>query len=173
MKKKIAVIGLGNILMGDEGLGVRAVEALRQRYGFLAGVELIDGGTLGLDLLPLLEGVEKVLFLDALELKKQPGTVAVLEDEEIPSFFRAALSFHQVGLSDLLFASALIGVKPSKVILMGMQPQTVEVGLTLSETILKNFEDYIQAMLAKLRELGVESFPKEPKGVEDVSGRSL
>jgi hydrogenase maturation protease len=173
MKKKVALIGLGNILMRDEGIGVHAVEALRKRYCFSADFDLIDGGTLGLDLLPLLEGIEKILFLDALDLKKQPGTVAVLEDEEIPSFLRSVLSFHQVGLSDLLFASKLMGIKPSKVMLIGMQPEKVETGLALSETVLKNFEKYIQKILEKLREWGIESIKNDLKGVEDVPGRSF
>jgi len=86
-EKKVALIGLGNILMGDEGVGVHAVEALRRRYDFSSDLDLIDGGTLGLDLLPLLEGAEKIFFLDALHLQRDPGTIAVLEDAEIPSFW--------------------------------------------------------------------------------------
>jgi hydrogenase maturation protease len=173
MKKRIVLIGLGNILMGDEGIGVQAVEALRKRYAFSADLDLIDGGTLGLDLLPLLEGAEKVLFLDATDLQNEPGSIAVLEDEAIPSFLRSALSFHQVGLADLLFAWKLIGVQPSKIMLIGIQPEKVETGLTLSGTIRKNFEKYLQTILEKLHEWGVESKRMDLKGVEDVSGRSF
>jgi hydrogenase maturation protease len=165
MKKKIALIGLGNILMGDEGVGVHAVEALRRRYEFSSDLDLIDGGTLGLDLLPLLEGAEKIFFLDALHLQSDPGTIAVLEDAEIPSFLGRALSFHQVGLGDLLFASKLIGMKPFKVLLIGIQPEKVEMGLTLSKTLQGRFENYIQTILGKLAEFGVESNQTNRKGV--------
>ncbi len=156
MKKKVALIGLGNILMGDEGVGVHAVKVLRRRYDFSADLNLIDGGTLGLDLLPFLEGMEKVLFLDALDLQRDPGTIAVLEDGEIPSFLGRSLSFHQVGLADLLFASKLIGVKPGKVLLIGIQPEKIEAGLALSKALTNNFEKYMQTILWKLADCGVE-----------------
>ena len=88
MRNSVALIGLGNILLQDEGVGVHAVGALQRNYDFPEGVRLIDGGTLGLDLLPLIEGVEKILFVDAMDLKKEPGTIAVIEDQEIPSLER-------------------------------------------------------------------------------------
>jgi hydrogenase maturation protease len=157
MRKQVALIGLGNILLRDEGVGVRAVEALRDEFDFSNDLSLIDGGTLGLDLLPFLEGKEKVLFLDALDLKKKPGTIAILEDEEIPSIFGPALSFHQIGLADLLLTSQLIGTKPARIALIGIQPEKVEPGLGLTPTIQENLKEYIQAALGKLREWGIES----------------
>ena len=160
MKKQVALIGLGNILLGDEGVGVRAIQALRDEFDFSDEVSLLDGGTLGLDLLPFLEGKDKVLFLDALDVKKKPGIITILEDDEIPSFFGQALSFHQVGLADLLLACQLMEIKPARVSLIGIQPEKIETGLLLSQTIQENFEEYIQAILNKLGEWGIQS-PKK------------
>ena len=164
MKPKVSLIGLGNILLMDEGVGVQAVEALRKRFDFLENALLLDGGTLGLDLLPYVEGREKILFVDALDLQKEPGTIAVLEDDEIPAILRPALSFHQVGLSDLLFASKFMGMKPEKIALIGIQPEKIETGLTLSDTLNENFERLLKTIMDKLREWGV-TFREKGVGV--------
>jgi hydrogenase maturation protease len=155
MRNKICVIGLGNILLRDEGVGVHALRALKKGFAFSDPIDLLDGGTMGLDLLPYIEGMEKILFVDALELKKEPGTIAVLEDEEIPATLKSAISFHQVGLSDLLFASKFMGISPPKTTLIGMQPEKIETGLALSETLNRNFEKLLHTILEKLREWGV------------------
>ena len=75
MNEKICVVGLGNLLLKDEGVGVHAVEALKGKYDFPEEVCLLDGGTLGLDLLHLIEGMDRVLFVDAVDLKREPGTI--------------------------------------------------------------------------------------------------
>lgn len=163
MKIRISLIGLGNILLQDEGVGVHAVEVLRKRFDFSEDIRLIDGGTLGLDLLPLIEGMEKILFADAANLNEEPGTIAIIEDEEIPSFLAPKLSLHHVGLADLLFASSFLGTRPAKITLIGIQPETMEVGLTLSDTVNKNFEKFLETILEKLREWGV-TFRKKTSG---------
>lgn len=155
MKTRISLIGVGNILLQDEGVGVQAVEALRKRFDFPEDVRLLDGGTLGLDLLPFIEGMERILFMDAVDLQKEPGTIAIIEDEDLPSFLEPKLSLHHVGLSDLLFASSLMGIRPSKVILVGIQPEKVDVGLDLSPRVTENFEKFLNTILEKLREWGV------------------
>jgi len=173
MKTKISIIGLGNILLRDEGVGVHAVEEMRKRYDFPPDVHLLDGGTLGLDLLPLIEGKERILFVDAIDIKKKPGTIAIIEDEELPSFLEPKLSLHHVGLSDLLFASSFMGTRPAKIALIGIQPEKVETGLMLSETIQKNFEKLLLTILTKLQEWGVEVKKKIEKGAANVFGHSF
>jgi len=155
MKNRIQLIGLGNILLMDEGVGVHAVEALKSSLDFPDHISLLDGGTMGLDLLPYFEGMEKILFIDALDLHQEPGTIAVLEDDEIPAILRPALSFHQVGLADLLFASKFMGIRPAKIALIGIQPEKIETGLALSETLERNFEKLLHTILEKLREWNV------------------
>ncbi len=173
MKIRISLIGLGNILLQDEGAGVQAVEALRKNFDFPEDVRLIDGGTLGLDLLPFIEGMEKILFMDAVDLRKEPGTIAILEDEDLPSILEPKLSLHHVGLSDLLFASSLMGIRPPKITLMGIQPEKVEVGLDLSTRVTENFEKFINAILEKLREWGVVFKEKTNRESGYVSSHSV
>ncbi len=173
MRTDILVIGLGNTLLRDEGIGVRAVEALQKNFEFSGDLRLLDGGTLGLDLLPYLEGKEKVLFIDALDLKKEAGTIAILEDEEVPSFLGPHFSFHEVGLADLLFAAKFMGMNPSKITLIGIQPEKIETGLTLSETLSKNLDKLLHAILEKLREWNVEFREKNSGEGTDVLGYPL
>ena len=173
MKNKISVIGLGNILLRDEGVGVHAVRALQRGFTFPDPVELLDGGTMGLDLLPYIEGKEKVLFVDAVDLHEEPATIALMEDDAIPSFLRPAFSFHQVGLSDLLFASRFMGISPAKIALIGIQPEKIETGLALSETLERNFEKFLHTILEKLREWGVAFREKSSREYVDVPGDSF
>ena len=173
MKNRIQLIGLGNILLMDEGVGVHAVQALKRSFDFSEDISLLDGGTLGLDLLPYVEGAEKILFIDAMDFKQEPGTLTIMEDDEIPSFLRPALSFHQVGLADLLFASKFMGMKPEKIALIGIQPEKIETGLTLSETLNENFESLLKTILEKLREWGVTFKEKAVRGPADVPGDSF
>ncbi len=173
MKNSVLLLGLGNILLRDEGVGVRVVEALRENFEFSEELTLLDGGTLGLDLLPYLEGKEKVLFIDAVDFRQGSGEVGFWEDEEVPSFLSPALSFHQIGLGDLLFASKLMGITPPKIVLMGIQPAVIETGLALSAPLKENFENILGAAMRKLREWGVEIKDKRTKGEDRVPGCSL
>ena len=173
MWTKILVIGLGNILLGDEGVGVHAVEALKRKYDFPEEVRLLDGGTLGLDLLHLIEGMDGVLFIDAVNLKESPGTIAVIEGEAIPSLLEPKLSLHHVGLSDLLFASSFLGTRPAEIALVGIQPETLEIGLELSKTVMDRFEQLLQAIVEKLREWGLEIKEKRTQEPDYVPGDSI
>ena len=173
VKAKTSLIGLGNILMGDDGVGVHAVEALKRKYDFPEEVRLLDGGTLGLDLLHLIEGMDRVLFIDAVDLKKSPGTVAVIEGEAIPSLLEPKLSLHHVGLADLLFASSFLGTRPAEIALVGIQPETLEIGLKLSKTVMGRFEQLLQAIVEKLREWGLEIKGKRIQEPDYVPGDSI
>jgi len=173
MAIKISLIGLGNLLLRDEGVGVHAVEALKRKYDFPEGVRLLDGGTLGLDLLHLIEGMDRVLFVDAVDLKKKPGTIAVIEGEDLPSLLEPKLSLHHVGLSDLLFASGFLGTRPAEIVLIGIQPETMEIGLELSKTIKERFDELLDTVLGKLREWGLEVEEKAVRETGYGSGPSV
>ena len=173
MAIKISLIGLGNLLLGDEGVGVHAVEALKRKYDFPEELRLLDGGTLGLDLLHLIEGMDRVLFVDAVELKEKPGTFAVIEGEDLPSLLEPKLSLHHVGLSDLLFASGFLGTRPAEIVLIGIQPETMEIGLELSKTIKERFDKLLETVLEKLREWGLEIKEKAVRETEYVPGHSV
>ncbi len=173
MKNRFLLMGLGNILLRDEGAGVRTVEALQRAYDFPEDLEIVDGGTLGLDLLPSLEGKEKVLFIDAVDFQGTPGTIAIWKDDEIPSFLGPALSFHQVGLRDILFAAKLMGIMPAEVVLLGIQPGVIETGLALSPALEENFAGILDALADRLREWGVQIRRKSLPEEAHVPGCSL
>jgi hydrogenase maturation protease len=151
----IAIFGIGNILLSDDGVGVHAVHRLIEDFAFPDSVELIDGGTKGLDLLPLLEGRDKVLIIDAANFKKEPGTIDIVEGDRIPAFLSAKLSVHQIGLPDMLFAAKLMDIAPPEMCLIGIQPESMETGTYLSEKVKNQFEPFLNTILQKLNEWGV------------------
>lgn len=153
----IAVFGIGNILMSDDGVGVHALNKLEKEYDFSAPVELIDGGTKGLDLLPLFENRDRVLIIDAANFKKEPGTIDIVEGDKIPAFLSTKLSVHQIGLPDMLFAAKLMEIMPDKISLVGIQPESMETTTEMSATVNKKMPDFMDAIIGKLREWGVEA----------------
>ena len=152
---KTLVLGLGNIIMRDEGLGVRACERLTRHYRLPDDVNVLDGGTLGLDLLPYLEGVTDLLIIDAVNAGAPPGSLVRLENEQIPQTLALKMSMHQVGLQELLAVMALRGQTPPRVVLWGMEPLILEPGLDLSEPVLANLDTLVASVVAELRSWGM------------------
>ena len=157
MKNKLALIGLGNILLRDEGAGVHAVRILREEHHFTPAIEIVDGGTLGLDLLPYLEHSDRLLFVDAVDFGKEPGYIGEMEDREMTASFRGALSVHDLGLSDLLRAAAWKGLKPERICVIGIQPESVEMGLEMTPLIRGRVEELLKRVVAKLEAWGVRA----------------
>lgn len=153
---RIAVLGIGNLLLSDDGVGVHVIKKLQEEYEFPDSVELIDGGTKGLDLLPLFEGKDKILIVDAANFRKEPGTIDTVEGDKIPAFLSSKLSVHQIGLPDTLFAAKLMDITPAEMSLIGIQPKSMETGIELSEEIKDRMEQLINKVLEKLNEWGVE-----------------
>ena len=134
------VIGIGNILLRDEGVGVRVVMELERRVaqGHLAappGTRFVDGGTLGLELLPMLTDASALVLVDAVNLGGPPGTVSVLRGEEIEGTLAGHVSPHQVGVADLVAAARLMGVMPRDSSLVGIQPAAIDIGLDLTPQV--------------------------------------
>ncbi|NOX62060.1 MAG: HyaD/HybD family hydrogenase maturation endopeptidase [Chloroflexi bacterium] len=152
----ILLLGLGNILLQDEGLGVRALERLLELYRLPENILAIDGGVMGLDLLHYLEGVEKLLILDAVQMGKPPGTLVRLEGDEAPAALAVKMSMHQVGLQELLAVSQFRGTLPPELVLWGMEPQSMSPGLTLSETVQSNLDALVAAAVQELARWGVQ-----------------
>jgi hydrogenase maturation protease len=132
---KTLVLGVGNTLMSDEGVGVHVINRLVADYKLPEEVRVLDGGTLGMDLLYYLEGVENLLLVDAVETRKEPGTLIRLADEEVPAFMALKISPHQVGVPDMLAASKMTGSYPKRIVLWGIQPELLVLGLDLSPLI--------------------------------------
>ncbi len=153
---KVLVLGLGNALMSDDAFGGRAVEELRQRYRFEPLVELVDGGTLGLDLLPFFEGVEKLLIIDALQMQEAAGKVFRLAGEEVPRAFASKLSVHQMGVQDLLAVAELQGNLPAELVVWGVQSASVEMSLEMSPEVAASLEAVVQGVVDELCRWGVD-----------------
>ena len=160
-----ALLGLGNVLMKDERLGVHVVNTIGQRYDCPAELEIIDGGTLGLDLLPLFEQFERVVIVDAVNFGREPGYIGVLEDDQIPAVLFSKLSVHQIGLADLISVAKLKGVMPSRVCVIGMQPSSIDftLGLEMSDIVNANIDKEIDVTIAKLKELNIECVLRSPQ----------
>lgn len=126
-------------------------------------MEIIDGGTLGLDLLPLIEGKDKILIVDAVDFRKEPGHIGIIEDDDIPSTLFAKLSVHHIGLSDVLYAAKLMDIKPSKIRLIGIQPQSLDVGLDVTECISGKIGKIIDLIIETLKEWNIECVSLSPQ----------
>lgn len=127
------VLGIGNPLMSDDGVGLRVLEKLSAQQPALEDVDYLDAGTLSLLLLPRFEHCDALLVLDAAQLSGPPGAVRVLHDADMDAFFRNARgSVHEVGIRDLLDAARLTGTLPHRRAFVGVQPQRVAIGSTLS-----------------------------------------
>jgi len=152
---KILILGLGNILLQDEGLGVRAVERLAARYRLPPGVQVMDGGVMGLDLLPYLEGVSHLLIADAVQTGRPPGSLVRLTGEAIPAALSLKMSMHQVGLQELLALAGFQGTLPEHVVLWGLEPASLDWGLELSAPIAAQIDALVDGLLGELRLWGV------------------
>ncbi len=155
----ILILGLGNAVMTDDAFGSRAVEALAARYRFPEEVVLLDGGTLGLDLLPRFEGVDRLLILDAIDMGATPGTSFRLVGEEVPRAFASKLSVHQMGVQDLLAVAELQGNLPNELVVWGVQPSSIEMGLELSAQVRSALPEVIERVRGELQGWGVELQP--------------
>lgn len=149
---KTRIIGIGNPLMGDDGVGIAAVECLRA-MALPEGVEAVDGGTCGLTLLDLMEGAGTVILVDAVETGKPPGTVVRFTPEEVvlPEG-EAAPSLHEAGLAQVLTLGREMDLLPSEIVIYGVQPASVECRLGLSPSVAHALGHLLERILAELEE---------------------
>jgi len=129
---RAVVLGVGNTIRADEGIGVRVVEALERDYALPEGVAAIDGGTSSMEMLEDLSDLDFLLVIDAVNDGKPPGSLIRLSGDDVPVFFRRNLSPHGIGLSDVLAALEFLGKTPKETLVLGLQPVTMELSLELS-----------------------------------------
>lgn len=144
------VLGLGNLLMNDDAAGLRALYALQERFADGEHLQLVDGGTLGLDLLGHVAWADKLLLLDAININQPPGTVALIDGDDINPIFTQRVSPHQVNLKDLLEAAELIGDRPPDVELLGIQFDNINMEMTLSPAVEKGLPKLIAAAAERI-----------------------
>lgn len=161
VENKTVVLGIGNLLMKDEGAGVHAVSILKENFSFSPEVTVMDGGTMGLDLLYFLEGAEKLLMIDAVSSGAPAGTVKICEGDDIPPSAWGKFSVHQIGLQDLVTAMRLTGQEPPQICLAGIEPRDVCLEIGLSPEVEKGLPALIETVIKKLGQWGVEARRKK------------
>jgi hydrogenase maturation protease len=137
------VMGLGNTLNRDEGLGVQALKLLDAQLGAQSDFELLDGGVLGLNLLMIVEECSHLLILDAVNIGESAGTVVELTKEQIPLYAGVKLSQHQITFQEVLGLANIRGYLPQYLHLVGIQPEDISIGVELSPIIEKGLPEVI------------------------------
>jgi hydrogenase maturation protease len=157
----ILILGLGNLLLSDEGVGVHAVNALGRRFQMPEGVEILDGGTSGMDLLDTISGRDHLIVCDAIRSDERPGSVHRIEGESITAFFATRISPHQLGLSEVLANLELLGERPRHVTIIGIVPADLSLGTELSAAGREGMEKCIDLIFDDLAAIGVR-FTSDP-----------
>lgn len=147
---KNVVLGIGNILLSDEGVGVRVVEALAARGGWPDEIELIDGGTCGMEMLDQLEELALLVVVDCVRGGRPPGTPVVLRGDAVPVFFRTKLSPHQIGLADVLASLELTGRAPGETVIVGIEPESLALGMELTPAVAARLPELVDLTQAEL-----------------------
>ena len=132
--KPILILGIGNILLKDEGVGVRVIEAMAQ-MALPPDVEAIDGGTGGADLLDIIANRRKLIVIDAADADVEPGTVLKLGADDLANQSKESISLHEFGLAETLFAAAQLKCLPKEVVIFGVKPFEVGYGTELTPPI--------------------------------------
>lgn len=164
-KISVLVLGLGNVLLGDDGLGAAAVARLERDYRAPPRVRLEDGGTLGLSLLGLLADSEHVILVDAIAADSPPGTLIRLDGADVSDAVRDRLSPHQVGVADLLDAARLIDRYPATVTLLGLVPDSIDLAVDRSSIIDDRLDELIGAIVQEVQSLGYKMV-REPESAD-------
>jgi len=157
---RLLILGLGNVLCGDDGLGAVAIARLTERYEIPDGMSVLDGGTLGLSLLPYVEDAEKAILVDAINAEAPPGSFVRLDGDDVGPAVAGRLSVHQVGVADLLDAARWRGRVPEEIILLGLVPETLEVGVTLSARVEDGLPGLVNRVVQEASRLGFELHPR-------------
>lgn len=161
MTARVLILGIGNVLWADEGFGVRCVERMADQWQLPDTVTLLDGGTQGLYLLPFLEAADHLIVFDAVDYGLRPGTMKVVEGEEVPSFMGAKkMSLHQTGFQEVIETAKLMDYCPDELLLIGCQPEELEdYGGGLRAVTAAQIDPAIAIALERLRGWGITPLP--------------
>lgn len=155
MNNRTIILGLGNSLRADEGFGVHLLKNLENLH-LPPAVELVDGGTLGLRLLEYVERADNLLVLDAVDTGEKPGTVVRLAGENVKRYGRAKLSLHQLGFQEVLALAELRGANPRDIVVIGIQPQSLEWGCELTNVVKARIPEAIEQVDRQLSSWGYQ-----------------
>ena len=165
-KNEVTILGIGNVILRDEGFGVRVAEYLDKHYEFPESVQIVDGGTLGIELTQYVTGTEKLLVIDSINGGAEPGTTFRFHNDDVMEHFQDKLSAHEVGIQDVLGLLTVTGHKIPDVVVIGAQPYDVEAGVELSDGMMQLLPQMVEQALSELKNWGI--VPKLRTGVEDM-----
>lgn len=153
---RVAVLGVGNVLVSDEGFGVHMIDHLTRNYAFEPEIQLIDGGTSGMELLGFIKDFDKLLLLDCTEGKGEPGSLYFFDDDAIDYYFNSDISAHEVGIQDIFYIHGLDENAPKlEVKVIGCQPASLEIGMELSPEVMANFPKAVELAITQLENWGI------------------
>lgn len=147
---RAVVLGIGNTILTDEAAGVRAVELLEQTYQVPANVQVIDGGTSGMEMIEDLSNLDFLIVIDVVKTGAAPGTVVRIAGDEIPVFFRHKLSPHQIGLPDVLASLELLDSLPKEIVVLGVEPISLALGMEMTATVAEKVPQLVDQAVAEL-----------------------
>lgn len=156
---RVVVLGVGNLLQTDEGVGPHAVYELNRRFELEPAVTVIDGGTSAMELLEDMAKADLLLILDAVSSGRPAGSVVKLSGDEVPRFFTTKLSPHQVGIADVLATLALTDESPTETIIIGVEPASLKLGMELSAAVAAAVPRVIDQVIGELRRAGIAIKP--------------
>jgi hydrogenase maturation protease len=157
------IIGLGNLLLSDEGVGIHVLRRLEQGFAFTPKIELVDGGTTGLDLLELFRQHDYILLLDALFAPEgAPGDIQILRNDAILAALSKKLSMHHLGISDVLALTRLLDYRPQQIALLGVVPENLELGTELSAPVERQLPAILSSVEAILRDWHIRMQSRQP-----------
>ena len=164
----VTVLGVGNVILRDEGFGVRVAEYLDAHYDFPENVQIVDGGTLGIELTQFVTGTKKLLVIDSINGHVAPGTRFAIRDDDVLAHFQDKISAHEVGIQDVLALLEVTGHKIPTVTVLGVQPYNLEAGVELSEEMRKLVPEVAAEALDELKTWGIEMTAKEHVAPVDI-----
>lgn len=166
-RSRVLILGLGNVLLGDDGIGPLALARLERDYRFPPEVRLVEGGTLGLALLDEVARAEHLILVDAVATDEVPGTLVRLDGQLVRDAVRERLSVHQVGVADLLDAARLVGCYPTSVVLLGLVPESIGLHLGRSAAVDAALSELVSAVALEVKALGYEYVAQTHAGCAD------
>ncbi len=153
---KIAIIGVGNILFCDDGIGVAVVNVLEQCYAFSPNIDIIDGGTLGIGLINYFSSYDKIIILDTISLDDEIGSIYSFPSNELLNLEGYKNTAHEVEVVDMLRSASLLE-KCAEIQIMGIVPYNInKVSIGLSDELVEYFELYLNAVLTKIEYMDIK-----------------